>query len=350
MPGWCKATDGNFYGTTYSGGAGIYGNGTVFKITPTGTLTTLYSFCTQSGCADGDNPAAGLVQGTDGNFYGTTTGGGANNGGTVFKITPTGTLTTLYSFDFTDGRTPFAGLVQATDGNFYGTTVSGGASADGTVFSLTGPSSTAVQFIPVTPCRVVDTRQGSPIQGGTSEVFVVPQLGSCNIPASSSAYSLNVTVVPRGRLGYLTIWPAERPQPNVSTMNSSDGRVKANAAIVPAGASGGVSVYVSNTTDVILDIDGYFATPGQSTLAFYPLTPCRIVDTRNTNGDLGGPFLTGFSGTRLPHTGEQLHSDRHNSNRIFLQRNGCAPSCASAAGVSHRVACGGAAACGLDVE
>jgi uncharacterized repeat protein (TIGR03803 family) len=89
----------------------------VFKITPTGTLTTLYSFCAQSGCTDGEYPVAGLVQGTDGNFYGTTPEGGANGGGTVFKITPTGTLTTLYSFcaqsGCTDGEDPVAGLVQA---------------------------------------------------------------------------------------------------------------------------------------------------------------------------------------------------------------------------------------------
>src|SRR5437773_1023085 len=74
--GLVQATDGNFYGTTFFGGAD--GQGTVFKITPSGTLTTLYSFCSQSGCADGLEPAAALVQATDGNFYGTTIGGGAN--------------------------------------------------------------------------------------------------------------------------------------------------------------------------------------------------------------------------------------------------------------------------------
>jgi uncharacterized repeat protein (TIGR03803 family) len=142
-----QATDGNFYGTTAVGGAnsciisGVdVGCGTVFRITPTGTLTTLYSFCSQSGCTDGFVPNAGLVQATDGNFYGTTAEGGANLG-TIFKITPTGTLTTLYSFcsqsGCTDGSIPEAELVQATDGNFYGTTIGGGASGHGTVFKLT---------------------------------------------------------------------------------------------------------------------------------------------------------------------------------------------------------------------
>ncbi len=154
--------------------------------------------------------------------------------------------------------------------------------------------SSGFQFVSVVPCRLVDTRDaGNPIQGGTSRDFVVPQLGSCNIPTTAAAYSLNVTVVPPGRLGYLTIWPAGGAQPVVSLMNSLDGRIKANAAIVPSGTNGAVSVYVSNTADVILDIDGYFAPPNQSSLAFYPLTPCRVVDTRNPDGNLGGPFLNG---------------------------------------------------------
>jgi uncharacterized repeat protein (TIGR03803 family) len=143
-----QATDGNFYGTTDVGGAhGLASGGTVFKITPSGTLTTLYSFCSLIGCADGSVPYAGLVQATDGNFYGTTEGGGANNAGTVFKITPSGMLTTLYSFcsqsGCTDGANPFrAGLVQATDGNLYGTTfLGGGANNAGSVFKIS-PSGT----------------------------------------------------------------------------------------------------------------------------------------------------------------------------------------------------------------
>ena len=138
------------------------------------------------------------------------------------------------------------------------------------------------QLAAITPCRLVDTRQtGGPIEGGTSRDFAVPQLGGCDIPASAAAFSLNVTVVPPGPLGYLTIWPTGEAQPITSLLNSYDGRTKANAAIVPAGNNGAVSVFVSNTTDVILDIDGYFTAPGSGTYQFYPLTPCRIVDTRD---------------------------------------------------------------------
>ena len=148
VAGLIQATDGNFYGTTLVGGAyGAFGYGTVFKLTPSGTLTTLYSFCTQPGCADGWNPHAGVIQATDGDFYGTTDGAGAYGDGTVFKITPNGTLTTVHSFDGTDGASSWAGLVQATDGNFYGTTSTGGTYNDycrygcGTVFKIT-PSGT----------------------------------------------------------------------------------------------------------------------------------------------------------------------------------------------------------------
>jgi uncharacterized protein (TIGR03437 family) len=133
MAGLVQATDGDFYGTTLYGGA--YYGGNVFKITPGGTLTTLYSFCSQfPDCPDGYEPEAALIQATDGNFYGTTSGGvfavaTPRNGGTVFKITPGGSLTTLHSFCLScgDGSNPTAGLVQGSDGNLYGTTVGGGS-------------------------------------------------------------------------------------------------------------------------------------------------------------------------------------------------------------------------------
>src|ERR1039458_3900 len=109
---------------------------------PAQTLTTLYSFCSQSGCTDGDGPYAGLVQATNGDLYGTTQGGGIKgNGGTVFRITPGGTLATLYRFcaqaNCTDGTVPQAGLVQAANGDFYGTTSFGGANEHGTIFKIT---------------------------------------------------------------------------------------------------------------------------------------------------------------------------------------------------------------------
>jgi uncharacterized repeat protein (TIGR03803 family) len=130
--GLVQATDGDLYGTTSEGGA--HDRGTVFRITPSGTLTTLHSFDD----TEGNTPFAVLVQATDGDLYGTTLEGGAHDRGTVFRITPSGTLTTLHSFDDTEGELPYGtGLVQATDGNFYGTTSDGGTNFFGTVFRIT---------------------------------------------------------------------------------------------------------------------------------------------------------------------------------------------------------------------
>lgn len=155
----------------------------------------------------------------------------------------------------------------------------------------------ALRFVPVTPCRVVDTRGpngqygGPPIQGGTERDFAIPN-GPCpNIPSNAAAYALNVTAIPFEHLSYLTAWPTGFTQPNISLLNSYDGRVKANAAVVPAGSSESVSVYATNTADVLIDINGYFIPNTSSTLAFFPLTPCRVADTRGPNGALGGPYL-----------------------------------------------------------
>jgi uncharacterized repeat protein (TIGR03803 family) len=132
--GLLQASDGNFYGTTTSGSANRVG--TVFKISLAGAFTILYTFCSQAGCADGGVPIAGLIQGTDGNLYGAASQDGASNDGTVFQITTNGNLTTLHSFDGTDGESPAASVTQATSGMFYGTTYTGGSDNKGTIFSL----------------------------------------------------------------------------------------------------------------------------------------------------------------------------------------------------------------------
>ena len=136
-----QGSDGALYGTTSAGGnlgvnCALTGCGTIFKITLDGTLTTLYSFCADYFCPTGANPQAGLILATDGNFYGTTYGGGVSTLGTVFRITPQGRLSVLHNFTGDDGAYPTSAVLQASDHNFYGTTTQGGSGFGGTLFSL----------------------------------------------------------------------------------------------------------------------------------------------------------------------------------------------------------------------
>ena len=179
-----EGSDGEFYGTTSTGGVSYDtpcdgGCGTVFKITSLGKLTTLYRFCTQSGCTDGTLPTGSLVQATNDNFYGTTlVGGGSYNCdsygpgcGSVFEITPTGQLTTLFDFGNGDAGSPWAGLVQDTDGSFYGTTTGGTANL-GTIFSIAVGLRPFVKTLPAwgevgTAVEILGTR----LKGATEVMF-----------------------------------------------------------------------------------------------------------------------------------------------------------------------------------
>jgi uncharacterized repeat protein (TIGR03803 family) len=182
-----QGVDGNFYGTTQVGGnqnaacpsQNGPGCGTIFRVTPSGVLTTLYKFCSKVNCADGDEPFAGLILATDGNFYGAATSGGTNCSatksqcGTIFKITPSGKLTTLYNFctltNCSDGASPYGPLIQADDGYFYGTTSYGGANQAGTIFRLSsgGKLTTLYSFCTLTNC----TDGSQPTTGLVQAVF-----------------------------------------------------------------------------------------------------------------------------------------------------------------------------------
>lgn len=169
--GVVEGTDGNFYGTTFEGGTTDLG--TVFRLTPSGQLTTLYTFCSQGGsCPDGSGPGSGLIQASDGNFYGTTEQGGTNNFGTIYKITPSGALTTLHNLDPSEGSGGIASLMQAADGNFYGTSQAGGPHSGGTVYKMT-PSGA---FSPVYNFCA----QGSPCTDGASPLDALVQASDGN--------------------------------------------------------------------------------------------------------------------------------------------------------------------------
>lgn len=174
--------------------------------------------------------------------------------------------------------------------------------------------SAALHFVPITPCRVIDTRNqdafsGTSLVGGAARDYTIPGSANINssncpgvsIPATALAYSMNVTVLPNKTLSFLTVYPKGRSRPNVSTLNSYDGRVKSTAAIVGADSTGTISFYATDDTELVVDVDGYFVSSADagftSDLAYYPVTPCRIADTRNANGPLGGPQL-GYHGQR----------------------------------------------------
>ena len=187
-----QGSDGNFYGSTQYGGNGTSpGDGTIFKITPKGGLTTLYSFCSLPDCADDKQPLSGLIQASDGDFYGTTTGG-VGGFGTVFKITPQGTLTTLYNFcsqtNCTDGEGPFGPLLQASDGNFYGTTSAGGTALYGTIFRMTASGVvTTLQNFDVTNGSIPSSQL---VQGTNGVFYGTTYLGGSN--ADGTVFSLSL--------------------------------------------------------------------------------------------------------------------------------------------------------------
>jgi uncharacterized repeat protein (TIGR03803 family) len=176
--------DGNIYGTTQLGGTN--NAGAVYKFTPGGTLTSLYSFCAQANCADGAEPVAGLVQGSDGNLYGTTQTGGASGFGTIFKITSTGTLTTLHSFSGTDGANPLSNLILAADGNFYGTTANGGTNSSGTIFKITssGTFTTVYNFCALANCADGSSPVAGLLQAAEGNFYGVTRTGGANSDGS----------------------------------------------------------------------------------------------------------------------------------------------------------------------
>jgi hypothetical protein len=161
-------------------------------------------------------------------------------------------------------------------------------------FAPVSPSTLA--FYPITPCRVADTRVDTfPMGLGPPQLFALtprdfPVLNSPCIPSgiNPTAYSFNFTVVPGHPVGYLTVWPTGQSQPLVSTLNDQTGTIVANAAIVPAGTGGDISVYSTHDTQLVIDINGYFAAAGPGGLSLYGVQPCRVIDTRKVGS--GQPF------------------------------------------------------------
>jgi len=227
LAGLIQGSSGDLYGTTYEGGAN--GDGAVFKITPSGTLTALYSFCSQSACADGFSPSAGLVQGTNGDFYGTAQEGGANGYyGTVFRITPSGTLTTLHSFDGVDGSTPYAGLVQATNGDFYGTTQIGGANLEGTVFKITpgGTLTTLYSFCSKSACTDGEEPIAGLAQATDGNFYGTTSLGgAANTNCIENECGTLFKITPSGTLTTLQFDDTDGATPEATLIQDTNGKL-----------------------------------------------------------------------------------------------------------------------------
>ena len=233
--GLVQGSDGNFYGTTAFGGAHF--KGTVFKIDATGNLTTLHSFSGSS--SDGANPAAALVQGSDGNFYGTTGSGGAHFQGTVFRITPAGDITVLHSFSGypSEGGVPYAGLVQGSDGNFYGTTVLGGAHFKGTVFKIDATGSlTTLHSFSGSPNDGANPVAGL-VQGSDGNFYGTTALGGAHF--KGAVFNIDAT----GSLTTLHSFsgsPGEGAVPFAGLVQGSDGNFYGTTALGGAHGEGTV--------------------------------------------------------------------------------------------------------------
>ncbi len=265
-----QAANGDFYGTTSEGGAN--GGGTFFKISPGGEMTTIYSFCSQPNCADGSFPFAALIQATNGDFYGTTGVGGAYNStecnnslgigcGTVFRITPSGALTTLHSFDGTDGFDPST-LIQATNGDFYGTTFNGGTGRGGTTFEITpgGKLTTLYTFCSQPKCAD-GGHANALIQATNGELYGTSTIGGSN--TRGTIFSIDVGLGPfvalRTSFGVVgatvTILGTDLTGATSVTFNGTPATFTVNStgtaitATVPAGATTGtVQVVTPNGT------------------------------------------------------------------------------------------------------
>jgi uncharacterized repeat protein (TIGR03803 family) len=246
-----QATDGNFYGTTNSGGAsgrcGQYGCGTLFKLTPEGALTVLHSFNVMN--FDGYYPVAPVVQGSDGNFYGTVPHGGKYGWGIVFKITPRGKYTILHSFNISDGRTPQAGLLLATDGNFYGSTEGSGKSDAGTVFKVTPSGQFSLLY------SFDGTTSGFPIAG-----FVQHTNGK-----------LYGDTLEAGKYNFGTFYSLDLGLSPFVSLISTSGKVGKSVGILGQGFTGTTSVSFNGTSAKFKVVSGTYLTavvPSGATTGF----------------------------------------------------------------------------------
>lgn len=168
--------------------------------------------------------------------------------------------------------------------------------------AIPNPSAGGLRYVPIAPCRVMDTREHWEVGGGpafkTGESRTLSMISTRCALSAAEAYAINVTVVPGKKLRWLTVWPTGKDMPFTSLLNSYDGRIKSAASIVGAGDNSGIDIFATDETDIVIDVSGYFVSESEST--FHLMQPCRIVDTRIANGLLGFPSIPALTERSLP--------------------------------------------------
>jgi uncharacterized repeat protein (TIGR03803 family) len=242
--GLVPAIDGNFYGVASQGGAncGDPGCGTLFKVTPTGTLTVLYNFCSRANCSDGSSPAA-VMRAANGNFYGATRMNGLDDStcGTIFEVTPAGRLTTLHTFKHSDGCGP-SGVIQGSDKNFYGTTLYGGAHGAGTFFKINaaGTLEAFYSFCSQANCADGNAPTGLLLQASDGNLYGTTVLGGNGARNAGTIFQ----VTPSGKLNTIYSFCAQKScseggKPTGSLIQATDGNIYGVASQGPVGNGAG---------------------------------------------------------------------------------------------------------------
>jgi uncharacterized repeat protein (TIGR03803 family) len=283
-----QATNGNYYGTTHYGGK--YSGGTVFQVTPAGELTVLYNFCSRGNCADGKNPFSSLLLGSDGNFYGTTNTGGAYGYGTIFKMTIGGKFTTLYSFcraggSCTDGAYP-VGLVQASNGNFYGATSNAGANNGGTIFQISsaGAFKLLYSFCAQTHCTDGWNPLSAPMQASNGTFYGTVKSGGTH--GRGAVYKITMA----GQFKTLYSFCAQTSctdgaYPQGGLIQDSNGSFYGTT--VYGGATGYGTVFQITTTNPLITLHSFASSDGR-----YPVSGL----TQANDGNFYGTTSSGGTG------------------------------------------------------
>lgn len=322
-----QATDGNFYGTTLQGGA-YTGNdwssnyGTVYKIDTSGNETVVHSFCSQAGCPDGDNPAGGVIQASDGNFYGTAMSGGANGIGDIYRVTPSGDFTVLYSFSQSASSYPQSGLLQASNGDLYG------GSPGGPIFKITlkGKYSVVYTFVGGTgPTGIA----GPLIQASNGDLYGATQTGGAHDQGSI----FRLTLAGKYTLLYsFGSQPncADGAQPTSGLVQGADGNFYGTTVDGgPAGCGSGTgTIFKITPKGKFTSLYGYPASEGNwDPNQLMQATDGNFYATTN-NGGIGGgvvfQFAPGGTPTTLLNFGEPNQSGygSHPTGGLLQSTNG----------------------------